>query len=240
MINFTEEQIADIINSYAEGQSLSTIGEKYNVSRPTIQKVVKGNYPAYTGKKRATTAKENQTKVCSKCNKELPLDAFNKGNSLYGRRSFCRECEKKIQNTPEKRKKRREQELLRRQDPEYVKMVNKRDRLRIHSNPYSIKLALLRGAKQRAKTKGLEFNIDVSDIILPDTCPLLNVPLSSSCRENTKSVDNSYSVDRINPSKGYVKGNVWVISNKANRIKNDASLDELELLVNNLKKYWVH
>ena len=106
MINFTEEQIADIINSYAEGQSLSIIGEKYNVSRPTIQKVVKGNYPAYTGKKRATTAKENQTKTCSKCNKELPLDAFNKGNSLYGRRSYCRECEKKIQNTQEKRKRR--------------------------------------------------------------------------------------------------------------------------------------
>ena len=42
------------------------------------------------------------SKKCSKCGQELPLEAFNKGNSLYGRRSFCRECEKKIQNTPEK------------------------------------------------------------------------------------------------------------------------------------------
>ena len=240
MVNFTENQIADIVNSYTEGQTLNEIGERYNVSRPTIQRVIKGSYPAYTGKKRAAAAKEGQTKKCSKCGQELPLDAFNKGNSLFGRRSFCRECEKKIQNAPEKRKRRRELELLRRQDPNYVKKCNERDRSRIHNNPNSIKLALLRNAKQRAKTKGLEFNIDISDIELPNVCPLLGIPLFSSYREEGKSVDNSYSIDRINPSKGYIKGNVWVISYKANRIKNDASLEELEMLVKNLKDHWVH
>lgn len=240
LINFTESQIADIVNSYAEGQALSVIGERYNVSRPTIQRVVKGNYPAYTGKKRAITAKDGQTKKCSKCGQELPLEAFNKGNSLYGRRSFCRECEKKVQNTPERRKRRRELEILRRQNPEYVKKSNERDKLRIHSNPNSIKLALLRSAKQRAKTKGLEFNIDVTDIELPEVCPLLGIPLFSSYREEGKTIDHSYSIDRINPNKGYIKGNVWVISYKANRIKNDASLEELELLVKNLKDHWVH
>lgn len=240
LINFTESQIADIVNSYAEGQALSVIGERYNVSRPTIQRVVKGNYPAYIGKKRAITAKDGQTKKCSKCGQELPLEAFNKGNSLYGRRSFCRECEKKVQNTPERRKRRRELEILRRQNPEYVKKSNERDKLRIHSNPNSIKLALLRSAKQRAKTKGLEFNIDVTDIELPEVCPLLGIPLFSSYREEGKTIDHSFSIDRINPNKGYIKGNVWVISYKANRIKNDASLEELELLVKNLKNHWKH
>lgn len=239
-INFTDSQIADIIKSYAEGQTLSKIGERYNVSRPTIQKVVKGNYTAYTGKKRAITAKDGQTKKCSKCGRELLLDAFNKGNSLYGRRSFCRECERKIQNEPERRKRRRELELIRRRNPEYVKKSNARDRLRIHSNPNSTKLALLRSAKQRAKTKGLEFNIDITDIELPKVCPLLGIPLFSSYREEGKSIDHSYSIDRINPNKGYIKGNVWVISYKANRIKNDASLEELELLVKNLKNHWIH
>ena len=240
MINFTESQITDIVNSYAEGQSLSKIGERYNVSRPTIQKIVKGNYPAYTGKKRAIIAKEGQTKTCSKCKQELPLEAFNKGNSLYGRRSFCRECEKKIQSAPDRKKRRRELELLRRQDPEYVRKTNERDKRRVHNNPQSTKLALLRSAKQRAKSRGLDFNIDASDIDLPDKCPLLEIPLFSSYRGESKTYDNSYSIDRIDPRKGYIKGNVWVISYKANRIKNDATLDELETLVKNLKNYWEH
>jgi hypothetical protein len=240
MINFTESQITDIVNSYAEGQSLSKIGERYNVSRPTIQKIVKGNYPAYTGKKRAIIAKEGQTKTCSKCKQELPLEAFNKGNSLYGRRSFCRECEKKIQSAPDRKKRRRELELLRRQDPEYVRKTNERDKRRVHNNPQSTKLALLRSAKQRAKSRGLDFNIDASDIDLPDKCPLLGIPLFSSYRGESKTYDNSYSIDRIDPRKGYIKGNVWVISYKANRIKNDATLSELETLVKNLKNYWEH
>lgn len=240
MINFTEYQITDIVNSYAEGQSLSKIGERYNVSRPTIQKIVKGNYPAYTGKKRAIIVKEGQTKTCSKCKQELPLEAFNKGNSLYGRRSFCRECEKKIQSAPDRKKRRRELELLRRQDPEYVRKTNERDKRRVHNNPQSTKLALLRSAKQRAKSRGLDFNIDASDIDLPDKCPLLGIPLFSSYKGENKTYDNSYSIDRIDPRKGYIKGNVWVISYKANRIKNDATLDELETLVKNLKNYWEH
>ena len=240
MIYFTQEQINDIVESYKNGKTLNLIGEKYSVSRPTIQKILKGNYPAYTGKKRALTANKNQTKKCSRCGKNLLLSAFNIGNSLYGRRSFCRECEKKIQNTPEKRKRRRELELIRRQDPEYIKKTNERDRKRIHNNPSSIKLALLRGAKQRAKTKNLEFNIDISDIDLPEVCPLLGIPLHSSERKNNISVDGSYSLDRIDPTKGYIKGNVWVISYKANRIKNNASLEELELLTKNLKDHWVH
>ena len=42
------------------------------------------------------------------------------------------------------------------------------------------------------------------------------------------------------PELGYIKGNVWVISNKANRIKNNATLEELRLLVKNLEDYWIH
>jgi hypothetical protein len=41
----------------------------------------------------------------------------------------------------------------------------------------------------------------------------------------------SPSLDRIDPSQGYIKGNVVVISHKANRLKNDAGLAELRALV---------
>ena len=48
MVHFTKEQISDIITRYQNGETLNSIGEDYSVSRPTIQKIVKGNYPEYT------------------------------------------------------------------------------------------------------------------------------------------------------------------------------------------------
>jgi len=88
-------------------------------------------------------------------------------------------------------------------------------------------------AKQRAKKKGLPFNITPSDVVVPDKCPLLGIELKRS-RVNRGPSDNSPTLDRINPSEGYVRGNVWVISGKANRIKTDASIDEIRSLVRNL------
>lgn len=236
MVHFTKEQISDIITRYQNGETLNSIGEDYSVSRPTIQKIVKGNYPEYTGKKRALKAVEGQTKICSKCKRELPLESYNRGNSLYGRRSFCKECEKEVQNTPEKVARRRELELIRRQNPNYVKHRNNKDRERVHSNEISYKKSMLRSAKQRAINKNLDFNIDISDIVFPEKCPLLNIPMSI----DSDNKDFSYSLDRIDSSKGYIKGNVWVISFKANRIKADATLEELELIAKNLKTYWIH
>lgn len=238
MINFTDLQINEIISSYKKGTTLASISESFSVSRATIQKVLKGNYPPYTGKKRALKAKEGQTKKCTKCGKELPLENFNRGNSLFGRRSFCRECEKEIQNSPERVARRRELELKRRENPEYVKHRNKKDRERRHSNVLSYKKAMLSSARSRARSKNLDFNIDVSDIELPEVCPLLGIPLSI----NASNKEFSYSLDRIDSSKGYVRGNVWVISDRANRLKNNATLEELDMLVTNLKKYihWIH
>lgn len=86
--------------------------------------------------------------------------------------------------------------------------------------------------KSRATKKQIEFNIGPEDILIPEVCPLLNIKLTLN---KGKLKDNSPSVDRIDNSKGYIKGNIWVISHKANSIKNNASLLELEMLVNNLK-----
>ena len=233
MINFTQHQIDEIISQYKLGKSLIEIADEYSVCRATIKKVLKGNYPAYTGKRRALKATENQTKVCSKCGRELPLSAFNRGNSLYGRRSYCRECEHSIQNSPEYVARRRRNTLKRREDPEYVLKSNRTDTDRRHNNNTSLKLCLLRAAKQRAKVNGLDFNIDITDINLPDKCPLLDIPLGSFYGIAT---GNSYSIDRIDSSKGYIKGNVWVISKRANTLKSNATLEELELLVKNLRK----
>ncbi len=80
---------------------------------------------------------------------------------------------------------------------------------------------------------GLPFTITVADVVVPDTCPLLGVALRLGTRYDRAA---SPSLDRIEPSLGYVPGNVWVISFRANAIKQDASLPELELLVRNLAR----
>jgi hypothetical protein len=105
---------------------------------------------------------------------------------------------------------------------------NKWDRKRGWDN----RSGILSRAKYRAKQKGLDFNITKEDIIIPDKCPLLGITL---IKNSDIQQGNSPSLDRIDPTKGYIKGNVWVISNRANTLKNDASLQELQTLVENLK-----
>ncbi len=107
-------------------------------------------------------------------------------------------------------------------------------RLTTHGMKGTLEIDLLNGAKRRAKVKGLPINISVFDIKIPEICPLLGIPIY---KKGGKITDNSPSLDKINPNLGYVKGNIWVISYKANAVKNNCSLEELELLVTNFKKY---
>jgi hypothetical protein len=78
-------------------------------------------------------------------------------------------------------------------------------------------------AKHRASLWNLPFNIDEEDVVIPDVCPVFKVPM----RIGTKYAP---SLDRINPRKGYVKGNVQVISTRANMLKNDATAEELRMI----------
>ena len=91
---------------------------------------------------------------------------------------------------------------------------------------------LLHTAKSRSKKIGLEFNIDVLDIIIPEKCPILDIPLF--IRQGYKGSEknpNNPSLDRIDSSKGYVKGNVQVISWRANDLKKDGTVEEFNKLV---------
>jgi hypothetical protein len=88
---------------------------------------------------------------------------------------------------------------------------------------------LLIAAKDRAKKKGLPFNLTKADIIVPDLCPVLGVPM-------IRTTPTAPSVDRIRPELGYVRGNVAVISRRANHLKNDGTLAELRAVVAWLEK----
>lgn len=91
---------------------------------------------------------------------------------------------------------------------------------------------MLGSAKTRAKKKNVEFNLEKEDIVIPPVCPLLGLEMSV---EEMGLRSNSPSLDRKDPSKGYTKDNVWVISFRANLLKNNASVEELQMLVSNLK-----
>jgi hypothetical protein len=82
-------------------------------------------------------------------------------------------------------------------------------------------------AKKRAEEKSIDFDIEISDIIIPDICPVLGVQLSVS-KSGRGPGDMSPSLDRIDSKIGYIKGNIKVISFKANRIKSDAEIDDVE------------
>lgn len=88
---------------------------------------------------------------------------------------------------------------------------------------------LLHNAKSRAKKKGIEFNLTADDFEIPSHCPVFGFPLELTWGEGTK--DNKPSLDRIDSSKGYIKGNVQVLSWRANNLKSDGKLEEFIKLV---------
>ena len=91
---------------------------------------------------------------------------------------------------------------------------------------------LYKNIKSRCKRINREFSIDLEDIIIPEKCPVFGFELK---REDRQTWMCAPSVDRIDSSKGYIKGNVTVVSRRANILKKDATLEELEQLFNYYK-----
>lgn len=112
--------------------------------------------------------------------------------------------------------------------------VRAKDRERRHGSPELKLKYLLQSAKGRAKKKGITFDVTVDDVSTPTHCPLLGVKLIYT--GSKMHTENSASIDRIDSNLGYVKGNVWVVSRRANVIKNDATVDELLMIAYNLEK----
>lgn len=162
------------------------------------------------------------TKVCRRCKIEKPLLDFDEDKRRRGEiRPGCRVC-----NAP------RDAYYLAHRDAEITRAkkslaskgrtaVNnyKRERNRVRPE-----LHLLQNAKQRARRYGLPFDLTAKDVVVPEFCPALGIPLRIA--DGTAS-PNSPSLDRIDPRQGYVRGNVIVLSHRANTIKSDASSEEL-------------
>ena len=105
----------------------------------------------------------------------------------------------------------------------------KRNNLGLSRTP---KYRLWNAAKERAKKREWNFDIDPWDCEIPETCPVLSIPL---VKGKGKQHAGSPTLDRVDSSKGYIKGNVRVISQRANSLKQDASIEQLELLISYMK-----
>lgn len=95
--------------------------------------------------------------------------------------------------------------------------------MRTPATPASRLLSL---TKYRAQKRDIVFNLTLEDVAIPDFCPVLGLPLYRNSGGRAQG-PNSPTVDRVDPDKGYVKGNVRVISARANAIKSNATPEEL-------------
>lgn len=87
--------------------------------------------------------------------------------------------------------------------------------------------------KANAIKEGIPFELKFVDIVWPEICPILGIPINYLSVGRT---ENSCSFDRLDCSKGYTKDNVIVMSWRANRIKNDGSAEEHQKIADFLRK----
>lgn len=89
-------------------------------------------------------------------------------------------------------------------------------------------------AKQQSKLLNFDFDLEVDDILIPDVCPYLGTTINKEINEDTDL--NNYVLDRIDTSKGFVKGNIHVISKMASIMKNEATPEILVTFASNVIK----
>jgi len=143
-------------------------------------------------------------KICSKC--KIPKDVNDFYKSKVGKdglQSRCKDC-MRIADAPARA-------AYARRNKVKVNAIHKRW---ADKNPERI---ILIHAKTNAKRKGVPFNLTVKDISIPKYCPYLGIELKRG----------TSSIDEIIPGLGYIPGNIQIISEQANRMKNDATPEQL-------------
>ena len=90
----------------------------------------------------------------------------------------------------------------------------------IEKDPINYFLAHL---KRSARRRGLEFNLEPSDIIIPELCPVFGIPIYFLRTMTGGPLPDSASADRVDSHKGYLKGNIQIISQEANWLKRNCN-----------------
>ncbi|MGA0070404.1 MAG: hypothetical protein ACO3HP_03775 [Candidatus Nanopelagicaceae bacterium] len=154
------------------------------------------------------------TKQCTKCGVLKPLTEFHRNRArASGFQSACKICRSQHEH-------------------KYSNSGRRVELQRANSMHHQLR-AMLNNARRRAKEKGLPFDLDMEYLrsIAPTLCPYSQVPLrwelQTGIGTHGKPFPNSPSLDKLIPSRGYVRGNVAIVSHRANSIKRDATEQEL-------------
>lgn len=99
---------------------------------------------------------------------------------------------------------------------------------------FAIVLEKFENKRKNAIKLGVEFTVQLSDLDIPKVCPYLGTKLDYYAHHRA---DNAITFDRIDNTKGYVKGNVVICSWRANRIKSDGLAEEHERIAAFMKQH---
>lgn len=170
-------------------------------------------------------------KICAKCQIEKQKTDFHKSKITKDRlHCHCKICKKeydKLYRQGDKVQKAQKSKKYRDRKAEYRRYI-------LNVEPRKM---LWIAAKARSKKQNLPFDIELSDIIIPEYCPILDIKIERKEYGKGGSFQpNSPSLDKIIPSLGYVKGNIMVISMKANIMKCNATIEELLKFSQNMIK----
>ena len=170
---------------------------------------------------------EEQSKQCSKCKKIKSLDCFTKDSfSSNGLKCSCKECN----NTSSRLHRCTTKSKIQRKLYLSLDSTKQKEKARKIKNKNKI---LLSNAKRRSKNKGIDFNITLEDIVIPEVCPVLGIPIYLDAPKNST---HCPSLDRVDNTKGYVKGNVCVISIKANSLKSNGTISDFRKIIEYMEK----
>lgn len=149
-------------------------------------------------------------KTCPRCKETKPLTPefwYRLTSSKQGFQAYCKPCKNAL-SRPHREK-----------GWEVARAKRRTPKGRISR--------IIQETRSRCKKSGLPFDLTPEDLSIPEVCPVLGIPIRL---DNSRISDTSPSLDRLIPEKGYVKGNVAVISQRANVIKNCGTAAEHEAI----------
>ena len=98
------------------------------------------------------------------------------------------------------------------------------------------------GVRTRVNQRDVFFDLKIEDIVIPKTCPALGIPIEPIVGKGRIDFGknwNSPTIDRVDPTRGYVPDNIRVISYRANFLKNEATADELEAIARYIREHQI-
>lgn len=178
-------------------------------------------------------------KICTKCLLEKPESCFSRqSKNKDGLQYACKECDRFERVRRKKLSAAYQREYLSRPDKKLHRQIyakeyrstRKREiseNARIYySDPKNRAVKIIQNTRTRCRNMSIPFEISVDDIPMPEFCPILGVPIDYNMGHGYLS-RYSPSIDRIDNDKGYIPGNVQIVSRKANTMKSDATPKEL-------------